>query len=104
MLELYAADLAALVRLGWLSRTDCDQEALVEGFCGFVDRGTRVARNTPSAPESPQRAKAPAALSQGVVGVFPPTIERLSRSHGCSARLAHHLLEERPERVALLGG
>jgi hypothetical protein len=38
MLELYAADLAALVRLGWLSRTDYDRETLGEAFCAFVNR------------------------------------------------------------------
>jgi hypothetical protein len=35
--ELYAADLAPLVRLGWLSRTDGDRETLGEAFCAFVN-------------------------------------------------------------------
>ncbi|HME71856.1 MAG TPA: hypothetical protein VKM54_18595, partial [Myxococcota bacterium] len=36
-LELYAADLAPLVRLGWLSRTDRDRETLGEALCAFAN-------------------------------------------------------------------
>jgi hypothetical protein len=41
-LELYSADIAALVDLGWLASANCDQVALTEGFCGFVNQSLEL--------------------------------------------------------------
>jgi hypothetical protein len=38
VLELYSADIAALVRLGWIASADCDRPALEAGFCDFVNQ------------------------------------------------------------------
>jgi hypothetical protein len=40
--ELYAADLAALVRLGWTASADCDRLTLEAGFCDFVNQSFQL--------------------------------------------------------------